>query len=229
MVQNLRDLGGIKNIYGKELKNNCLIRSANLSQAEEIELDGIDTIIDLRTTEEKEQAPDLVYEKKYYHMPIFDKQIAGISHEKGTDNMGIPDMKVLYQNMIVENQNAIGSVLKTIMAQDYSSGAILWHCTEGKDRCGLITALVLEMLDVDRGTIMNDYLKTNKINLPKATSIRERLRTVRGEAFAQSVYNAFIADKTYLEASWKAMGKFYFNKLGISNDKIMEFRSKVLI
>ena len=33
----------------------------------------------------------------------------------------------------------------TIMNHDFSSGAILWHCTEGKDRCGLVTALVLEI------------------------------------------------------------------------------------
>ena len=116
----------------------------------------------------------------------------------------------------------------TIMDHDFSSGAILWHCTEGKDRCGLVTALVLEMLGVDRADIMADYLKTNDVNLPKAIKIKEQLAQSRGEAFAESVYQAFIADSTYLESAWGAMGDNYLDKIGLKEEDIRVFRAKVL-
>ena len=114
------------------------------------------------------------------------------------------------------------------MEHDYSRGAVLWHCTEGKDRCGITTALVLEMLGADRTAIMEDYLKTNEINLPKAESIREMLKAERGEAFAESVYHAYIADRSYLEAAWEAMGEDYIDSLGISEEQIAGFKRKVL-
>lgn len=228
MIQNLRDLGGIETFAGKIIKSGCLIRSANLSKAEEPELDGITTIIDLRTKEERNQAPDVVYGRTYLKLPVFEEMTAGISHERGAEQNGIPDMRVLYRDLITEHSDAFAKILQSIMNHDFSSGAVLWHCTEGKDRCGLTTALILEMLGVERDIIMEDYLKTNEINLPKAKQIRRRVAELRGEAFAESVYKAFIADSSYLEAAWEAMGDYYFETMGISENEIARFRSLIL-
>ena len=40
-------------------------------------------------------------------------------------------------------------------------GAVLWHCSAGKDRAGVGTALLLCALGVPRKTISEDYMKTN--------------------------------------------------------------------
>ena len=45
MIQNMRDLGGLKTQNGKTIKPNCLIRSAHLYQAKESELTGLCTVI----------------------------------------------------------------------------------------------------------------------------------------------------------------------------------------
>ena len=124
---------------------------------------------------------------------------------------------------------AFRRVLLTIMAHDFSTGAVLWHCTEGKDRCGMTTALVLEALGVERTIIMEDYLKTNLINLPKAARIREQLIPSHGEAFADRIYQAYIADEKYLQAAWDAMGKDYLrDTLKIDNSAIQSFRRTIL-
>ena len=228
MVQNIRDLGGSQTRNGKKLKRGCLIRSANLSGAEEQDLEGISTIIDLRTGAERDEAPDRTYGVRYLSLPVFEKLTAGISHEEGAENNGVPDMRILYGVLIREHRESFKAILSAIMNHDFSSGAVLWHCSEGKDRCGITTALVLEMLGVDRETIMEDYLKTNEINLPKAQKIREQLIDKRGEKFADSVYRAYIADREYLEAAWNEMGDDYLEMLGISGDDISGFQSKVL-
>ena len=121
------------------------------------------------------------------------------------------------------------NILTAIMHHDFSEGAILWHCTEGKDRCGITTAMILELLGVDRDTIMEDYLKTNLVNLPKAAAIREKLAAERGQEFADSVYQAYIADEKYLRSAWEAIGDVSLpEKLGISAEAVEAFKNTVL-
>ena len=229
MIQNRRDLGGIRTKDGHEIRPGLLIRSAHLFQAEETDLEGISAVIDLRTPGERQEAPDRTFRSRYLPMPIFDDLLAGISHEAGTSEQLIPDMAVLYGRMMVECADAFSRVLTAILTHDFQSGAVLWHCTEGKDRCGITSALVLEALGVDRTLIMANYLKTNEINLPKAALIRQKLADTHGAAFADSVYQAYIADERYLEAAWAAMGENYIKTaLGIPEDALSRFRAEIL-
>ena len=72
-------------------------------------------------------------------------------------------------------------------------------------------------------------MKTNQINLPKAISIRDRLIATHGKEYADSVYQAYIADERYLKAAWDAMGENYISeKLGIEEKTIQKFRTVVL-
>jgi len=43
-----------------------------------------------------------------------------------------------------------------------AEGALVYHCTAGKDRTGLVTALLLSVLGVDEATILDDYELTNR-------------------------------------------------------------------
>ena len=229
MIRNMRDLGGLKAAGGRTVRPLRLIRSANLAEAAEEDLEGIGTVIDLRTPREREEAPDRLYGRCYLPLPLFEELKAGVSHEEGAENFGIPEMAGIYRALVNECAGAFRRVLTGIMENNFSRGAVLWHCTEGKDRCGITTALVLEMLGADRTAIMEDYLKTNVISLPRAAAIREQLAPARGEKIAKSVYRAYIADESYLEAAWAAMGRGYIrDRLGIGENEIRDFRNAVL-
>ncbi len=229
MIQNMRDLGGIRTHDGYLIRKGMLVRSANLGQAEDPDLEGISTVIDLRTPGEQKEMPDQACGRQYLPMPVFDDITAGISHEAGAKDRGIPDMAFLYGKLMRECTESFGTILRTIIRHDFSTGAVLWHCTEGKDRCGMTAALVLEALGVDREIILEDYLKTNLINIPKAVRIRDRLMKTHGQEFAESVYQAYIADERYLRAAWDAMGTDYIReKLRISDEETESFRKNVL-
>ena len=229
MIQNKRDLGGMETSDGRRIKPGCLIRSAHLFQARESDLKGVSTIIDLRTPGERKQAEDQTWQREYLPIPVFDDVQAGISHEQGTGEQLLPDMAILYARVINECTDSFRNIVTTIMKHDFRSGAILWHCTEGKDRCGITTALILEALGVNQETIMEDYLKTNLVNMPKAISFYEQLIVTHGEKFAESVYKSYIADERYLKAAWDAMGESYISeRLGIEEDTINRFRTAVL-
>ena len=55
------------------------------------------------------------------------------------------------------------------------NGAVLWHCTEGKDRCGLLSATILFLLDVSEDDVMEDYLKTNKAAITRVEKLKKKL------------------------------------------------------
>ena len=229
MIQNRRDLGGMKTKDGRTIRPGLLIRSAHLFRAEEQDLAGISAVIDLRTPGERAEAPDRTFGCAYHALPLFEDITAGISHEQGAEEHLIPDLGRLYARLVRECADAFRQVLMTVMTHDFDSGAVLWHCTEGKDRCGMITAMVLELLGVDRQDIMTDYLKTNEVNLPKAAIAREHARR-QGEAFADSVYQAYIADERYLRSAWQAMGDTYFQeKIRIPAETLEQFKRMILI
>ena len=93
----------------------------------------------------------------------------------------------------------------------------------------MTTALVLTALGADRETILEDYLETNKVNIPKARAMYEQVLPVKGPEAAENIYQAYIADENYLNAAWEVMGDNYLrDTLGFSEAQIDHFRSQVL-
>ncbi|MBP5463494.1 MAG: hypothetical protein J6Y20_15410, partial [Lachnospiraceae bacterium] len=71
---------------------------------------------------------------------------------------------------------------------------------------------------------------TNKVSIPKAMGIRERVRLERGDEVAESVYRAFLAERGYLEGAWKVMDEdgHYMESLGLSEEDVAWFKETVL-
>ena len=236
-IRNIRDLGGMSTADGRRILPRRLIRSAHLGSASEDDLqflrkeENLVAVLDLRTNQERLEKPDHAEGFDFFAIPVIDDLRAGITHEKGVEEKEFPDMAFLYRLMVTrpETQAGFARALHQIFTWDYSQGAILWHCTEGKDRCGMTAALVLEALGVDRDSIMRDYLETNRTSLLRARGVYERLLPLRGEVFARSVYRAYVADERYLRAAWDAMGENYLtDTLHISQAEIDAFRAQVL-
>jgi len=229
MISNLRDLGGIAAEGGSVIRSGMLIRAASLKDAQPEDLDGISTIIDLRTPGEREEEPDIVCGKEYLELPVFEDLMAGISREEAAAERNTPGMAHLYMLIVRRFTDEIRRIIRAILEHDYSGGAVLWHCSEGKDRTGIIAAIILDILGASREDIMEDYLKTNIINLPKAIRIRDEVLKTEGEEIAERVYMSYIADEAYLNAAYDEMGSDYIRSgLGIDEAAILRFREKVL-
>ncbi len=205
MIRNFRDLGGIRTKTGRVIPEGILFRSANLHQSLPQELDGISAVIDLRTQTEREQLSDAVPDHiAYYAIPILDVATAGITREKALSS--IPEMVPLYRIMVVSYQPAIQKVLSVIQNHDFSDGGILWHCTAGKDRCGIITAYVLSSLGVSTEDIMADYMISNESCIPEAEAMLAKLAgKPLSDEERQGIWDAFIAREEYLQAAFDAM------------------------
>ena len=100
-----------------------------------------------------------------------------------------------------------------------SNYPVLIHCTQGKDRTGLLVLLILLLLDVDERSILADYLRSEKELLPEK---EERMCEIESigltEEFAGCPIDFVPQLKTFVEKSYGGV-KQYLSKAGIAEEK----------
>ena len=182
---NARELGGYVSQEGRKVKQGLLLRSAKPVSASENDLNRLKndfhlgTIIDFRMSYEREIEPNPQIEGvSDFWCPIIDEdQISAnvnmTSGLKSTNTFerlkiavdkGIVTDK-MYVNFLSMEQGKKGyrEFFRQLLALPEGK-ALLFHCTQGKDRTGLGAMLILSALDVDEETIMQDYMLTNIFN-----------------------------------------------------------------
>ena len=247
-VDNVRQLGGL--IFKHNMiRENTLIRSAHLYRITDNDIDilkdkyALAKVIDLRRKQEVLEKPDRVGNVfEYENIPIFEGLIAGISHDKKSEEaiqFDSKDMQMLYHYIVLDSecQNSFSRTLKSIINHDYDSGSILWHCSEGKDRCGLVSAFVLFTLGFSYEQVLEDYLITNETNLPKVQRYYDMyIGMGRNEKEARLAAEIYMAKKEYFDEAYntiienyKSIDNYLTNALNITKDEIELFTSKILI
>lgn len=247
-ADNARDLGGMKTSDGAVIQNGYLIRSNRLSRITKRDIQilkdqyHLQKIIDLRTPMEAEQEEDKeIAGAVYLNIPFFVESMVGISHERGNRHKighieNIPKMEDLYV-MIVENpfcQKHMEKALRQIMETE--DGAVLWHCTEGKDRCGLLSAMTLFLLGVSEQDVMEDYLKTNTSAATRIDKMYQKWRKLGiSKGRAEGMLGLFMAKEEYMQAAldfvkrkYGSVDLFLKDAMEISDDERERFREKVL-
>ena len=240
-AENIRDLGGMR-ADGRTLRPCRILRGSHLSAVTDNDIQilinkyKLKTVIDLRTDIEKGEKPDRRIDAvDYREMPVFDGSLPGLSHESKQDLDNIPDMTWLYsQVMTGDCLKNLACVVRYIVKNN-TDGSVLYHCTEGKDRTGMVTALLLMLLGVSREDIFEDYLFTNKINRKKAIKYYLLVRIFKhNKTAAKKVYGVFLARRQYLAEGFKAvdaMGekRFISDVLMLSDEDVNSFRERTLL
>ena len=155
---NIRDLGGYKTRDGSLTRWGTLLRSDKLyhlspaSKQAIIDL-GVKTIVDLRYSIEMETEPDdFAHSQVVHYMPMPLYELSG----DGT-LPAIPDnLEEMYTMILDHRQGQIAKTFRTLFAPGALPG--LYHCTAGKDRTGLMSALILGAVGVPEETIIEDYV-----------------------------------------------------------------------
>jgi protein-tyrosine phosphatase len=160
---NFRDLGGHRTGDGGEVRWQMLYRADGLHRLSEADLDqlarlGVTTVIDLRTMEELTARgrvgaiPGLM---AFHHLPVFEV-LPDISVVEGwADPIALGGH---YAAMAEEGAASIAAAL-TVLA-DQGAYPAVFHCTAGKDRTGVLAAIVLGLLGVPDEVIADDYAAT---------------------------------------------------------------------
>ncbi len=246
-ADNIRNFTGLMNSRGKTIVSPALIRSNLLNSItkEDIriltEQYKLKKVIDLRTETEVREKPDIrIPGAEYINIPLFHESAIGLTHEENSDKCIIADgdkldMKKLYVRLVSDEYSVsqLAKVMRHIAdGIREAAGAVLWHCTEGKDRCGIVSAMVLAMLEFDREAIMQDYLETNRAAVKRAKQFYEEILAATGDRErAQNAEKAFLANEEYLNAalshisrSCSSIQEFIIQKLDISGEEMERIR-----
>lgn len=245
-VHNFRAVGNIKNSEGRALKEGMFYRSANLHKLKKKSFKqfrelGISEIIDLRNSKEilqsPDQLPDGITYKKYSAFEDEGDQLSQARKLvlKGKVNASDADKRMIdfYREYVTENPETIKTIITEIME---SEKPILYHCTAGKDRTGIVTALILTILKFDKETIYNEYLLSNNFRKPL---VEKRLRLANNLHFLypkmdlQVLEKLSWVEKRYLDTAFEEINKKYGSTdayiqqvLGISEAKRAQYIQK---
>ncbi|WP_348920934.1 tyrosine-protein phosphatase [Enterococcus rotai] len=238
-ITNFRDIGGIKNKEGKQVKKDVFLRSGELSKLTKEDEQRLETtyrlskIIDLRSEAEVEERPDMSVPKtEYIHIDILeDIQDEGASISDfvkiGSPEKSASYMEKLYADIALNTtaQKGYNKFFEEILALQQQE-SILFHCFAGKDRTGIAALLVLETLGVPRAAIYQDYLLTNELRKKENAEILEQAKKADlEEQNLEALHVALNVDSRYLDNFYQTVEAQYgdistYLKQAINIDKV---------
>ena len=196
---------------------------------------GIKVIVDLRTNQEHNDKKDTIIKGvKYIHLPLIEMEAMGFSSEKqakkdAVKNHKLPDMFEYYRNFVrPTSKESWTKIFKILLEED---GPIMFHCTAGKDRTGIVIAIISTLLGASKKDIYEDYMETNKHTvIPFSYKI---FALSLDKNFRKEFMDYFNAKEGYLDAAFEEIEKlyggvehFYVECCSLNEAKIAELRAK---
>jgi protein-tyrosine phosphatase len=180
-ASNFRDVGGYPAANGQHVKWGRVFRSGAMpmlteKDAELIQRLGIKTIVDLRSLDEREIAPDTIDDRIGALFVSNDYRLKAL-----LQNAQIGGGEYMYRGTGKALAPQFRSIFRQLLAND---GAILYHCSAGQDRTGVATALILSALGVDRKTVLADYHLSTSLRRPEYEMPKLDLKDWPGNAIA---------------------------------------------
>ena len=157
---NFRDLGGYPGADGRRIRWRRLFRADGLSRLDEADCAqladlGLATVIDLRTlgeVEERGRFPEDAFTVEYHHLPLTDVLPPQDELERYDEPAFVTTR---YRQLFTQGSSSLSRAI-TVLAEPDALPAV-FHCSAGKDRTGILAALVLGFLGVPREVIVEDY------------------------------------------------------------------------
>lgn len=133
-------------------------------------------------------------------------------------------MGALYKDLIDNFSENIIKVFETILSN--SENAVVFNCTAGKDRTGVIAALILDLLDVSREDIVENYIVTEKLLKPTFELIMKHYKDSTGREMPRYLLESKRESiEEFLNHLYSNYGnaKSYLLKNGLGEEKTEKF------
>jgi protein-tyrosine phosphatase len=191
-AHNARQLGGY-HIGRKKIKEDLLIRTASISGLSEADSAlladkyKVQRIYDFRGQAESQASPDVIPGNAGYlplSIPFTGTENPSVHNQSQeemikmllayADNPLVQDMcKKMYDKIFFEESSheVYRKFFSDLLSLDPEDGAVLWHCTQGKDRAGSASAMLLAALGADKDLIMADFTLSKDYYDPIASKI----------------------------------------------------------
>jgi protein-tyrosine phosphatase len=229
---NFRDLGGYATLDGQRTRWRVLFRADGLSELSATDFAvmrdlGIRTVVDLRSGYEVEQSRFDVesHPVDFHHFPFIDQLPDVEAWDRRPGMLGAQ-----YKEMLDDAAPQIIGALEVLTAPEAQPA--VFHCTAGKDRTGLLSALALSLLGVPEETVVADYALSGEA--------MERLRTKLilkypdGRDVIADIDEVFSADPANMVELFAYMRRHYgsvtdyASKVGVPDELVARLRQTLL-
>jgi protein tyrosine/serine phosphatase len=240
--RNIRDLGGLPSRDGLT-RRGVVIRSDNVAsltpEGRQAMVDyGVTTVIDLRSESEVKGSPGPPFSEfqsvsplspqgrgarssmpLHRHLPLIDDATAPVLNQAST----MPERYVL---MLERRQRGMGAIFDAIASAD---GPVLFHCFAGKDRTGLVAAMMLSIAGVAPEAIGADFAETDlqlagRYEEWLAKAAPERLESMRNELRCPPEW--ILSTLDHVDQKWGGV-EGYLEAAGLPSSTIARLRSKL--
>ncbi|MFD6896116.1 tyrosine-protein phosphatase [Rhodococcus sp. NPDC060086] len=251
-LANLRDIGGSASSFGGTIRTGVVFRSTDLSGVTDTDLDvlaalKITTVFDLRTVDERDQAPDrLPPGAKGVDLDVLaDKDEGSIAAAMGDiaadpvqaargfgGGRGEQFLLETYRDLVT-----LSSAQRSYrrMYLDIAMGDVpaLIHCTTGKDRTGWAAAALLMFAGATEEDVFGDYMLTNESLLPMFEEMFVHFEKLGGD---RSLLVPLLGvERKYLEAAidealrrYGTIDEYFASGLGLDDDSLQALRTRMI-
>ncbi|MGO4710500.1 tyrosine-protein phosphatase [Chryseobacterium sp. 2TAF14] len=238
---NFRDTGGYKTTDGKEVALGRVFRSDAIDKLSDKDLKTfknkkITTVVDFRGIEEAKKAPDILPENTNYllcpagsnNLPTAQDMVKFLKDKNFLFDMygegGLPYFGERYRSLFVQ--------LLALKPDE----SLLFHCTGGRDRTGMASALFLKILGVPQDVIESDYVASNFYlaknptmknmysGLSKMAGMSEAEIKAQMELRPELIRNFFAA----INKKYGSVENFFQVEMGIGPREIVVLKQKYL-
>jgi protein-tyrosine phosphatase len=184
---NVRDLGGHDTEDGAETRFGAVVRADSVRQLTDSGWQalvdyGIRTVVDLRGDHEREDEPAADLPVDVLHVPFMEANQAEwdeIEEELEAANDRAPDQATatrdVYLIFLEHFKQKVAASLRAVARA--REGGVVVHCVGGKDRTGLLTALLLYLAGVDIAQIAADYALSEERLRPREEAFLAKAET----------------------------------------------------
>jgi protein-tyrosine phosphatase len=190
---NVRDLGGHPTEDGGETRFGEVVRADSIRQLSDegwaqLTGYGVSRIVDLRMDAERAEDPSEETPVEVLHLPFFHEDDE-VFREVDAASLAAPDYATatrdVYLIFLEHFRENVAAAVKAVARAP--EGAVVVHCAGGKDRTGLVTALLLKLAGVSDADIAEDYALSEERLKPRhdrwlaeaeTEAERERLRRI---------------------------------------------------
>lgn len=246
-ARNFRDLGGYHNRFGQVIKWRKIFRSDALHKLTPEDCKQLTSLkikynCDLRTTREQEFFADQTWDHEVHldcHVYPEDRPVAkaDAKYFRKKYHLSVMDssLAAVYQAVLFsqESRNSFAKVFEQ-MLQLGKHEALVFHCSAGKDRTGMMAALVLLALGIDDQTIVLDYLLSNNFlsfgQEWKQQSDDQLLQAVNRVSATKGADETILSFVDSMRTVWGSFDKFFTSQSGLGFEKadLEQLRRKFL-
>ena len=258
-IVNARDLGGLK-VGNKTIRKGLLLRSGSLNEASDedvrllVEKYHLRRIFDFRTEAEAALQPDRkIPGAEHIFLPTLDPEMEKRSGDAvpaqvflnlqeyivrlSFNHVFQEKGRMLYPSLVRSEFSQLQYAAFLNLTLEAPEGAVLWHCSQGKDRTGIGAALILAALGANRETIVRDFDRSNDSYRPLVEKLCADVKAAGGGEDEMDVVRAFmgVSVKNFnhaldiIEERWGSLQNYLQQQMEIGPDECRRLQERYLV